>query len=293
MAKHEPALTTRLAQQWSNYTPGHWGSTPTLEASHAALEGLSYEDAVASLAWMSRRGSARLSLVGPVEQTDVQALANDYVAKYAPDTTSVHLPIVRPNFGEHLQADAPILIEIGNAPNALVSSLSPLRINSFDADAPALILAVQAFGGDAVSRLWMRIREKGGMAYQVGARLGMSAQGLRTTLSMVSSCSAEQMHDVHAAMVQEWDRFITQGITQEELEHTKTQRALYHQSTIQNDEGYVDVYHRAPLTQQDYTWHAQVQAAERELTLDDVNAAIRKHFVGLPVQWGLARNVPA
>ena len=110
---------------------------------------------------------------------------------------------------------------------------------------------------------------------------------------MVSSCSAEQMHDVHAAMVQEWDRFITQGITQEELEHTKTQRALYHQSTIQNDEGYVDVYHRAPLTQQDYTWHAQVQAAERELTLDDVNAAIRKHFVGLPVQWGLARNVPA
>ena len=37
---------------------------------------------------------------------------------------------------------------------------------------------------------------------------------------------------------------------------------------------------------------AEVEAAERELTLDDVNAAIRKHFVGLPVQWGLARNVP-
>ena len=293
MAKHEPALTTRLAQQWANYTPGHWGSTPTLEASHAALEGLAYEDALASLAWMSRRGSARLSLVGPVGQQEVQALANDYVAKHAPDTSSVHLPILRPNFAENLQANAPILLEIGNAPNALVTSVSPLRINSFDPDMSALVLAVQAFGGDAVSRLWMRIREKGGMAYQVGARLGMSAQGLRTTLSMVSSCSAEQMHDVHAAMVQEWDRFIEQGITQEELEHTKTQRALYHQSAIQNDEGYVDVYHRAPLTQQDYTWHAQVQKAERELTLDDVNAAIRKHFVGLPVQWGLARNVPA
>ena len=292
MAKLEPVLSTTLAQQWSNYPEGHWGSTPTLDATYDSVRAVQYEDALASLAWMSRRGTARLTLVGPLEQTDVQALAAEYVAKHAPDTQHTHLPVVRPNFEENLHASKPIRIELGNSPNATVGAAAPLHINSFHADAPALVAAVHVFGGGATSRLWMRIREQGGMAYQVGAGLALSAQGLRTTLSMMSSCSAEQMNDVHAAMVEEWSRLLSQGITQEELDESKAQRALFHQSEIQNDAGYVDVYHRAPITQQDYLWRASFQKAERELSLDAVNGAVAKHLVGLPVQWALARSIP-
>jgi zinc protease len=166
-----------------------------------------------------------------------------------------------------------------------------MHINSFHPDAPALINAVHAFGGGTTSRLWMRIREQGGMAYQVGAGLGLSAQGLRSTLSMLSSCSAEQMNDVHAAMEQEWEHFVKNGITLAEMENAKEQRALHHQSEIQNDAGYVGVYHSAPVTQKDYIWRADFQKAESALTLAQVNTAITTHFSKLPLQWALARSI--
>ena len=292
MAKLEPVLGTRLAQQWSNYPEGHWGSTPTLEKTYESIHVVQYADVLASLAWMSRRGAARLTLVGPFEQSDVQTLTNEYIAKHAADTQDVHLPVTRPDFADNLQASPPIIIELGNSPNATVGAAAPLHINSFDPDAAALVNAVHAFGGSATSRLWMRIREQGGMAYQVGAGLSLSPQGRRTTLSMMSSCSAEQMNDVHAAMVQEWNRFIENGITQEELDETRQQRALFRRSEIQNDAGYVDVYHRSPITQQTYLWRAGFQKAENAVTLDTVNAAIAKHLRNLPVQWALARSLP-
>lgn len=290
MAKLEPVLSTRLAQTWSNYPIGHWGGTLTLEAAYESVNAVQYESVLASLAWMSRRGTARLTVVGPLEQDDVQALANEYVKKYSPDTEHVHVPVIRPNFENSLQAGEPIRIEFGNSPNATVGAVAPLHINSFHPDAAALVNAVHVFGGGATSRLWLRIREEGGMAYHVGAGLALSAQGLRTTLSMIASCSAEQMNAAYLAIMQEWKRLVEHGITQEELDLAKQQRALHHQSKIQNDERYVDVYHRSPLTQQDYRWCASFQKMEGALTLDDVNAAIGRHFIGLPLQWALARN---
>lgn len=291
MAKLEPVLGNRLAQQWSNFPAGHWGSTLTLEATYESISAVQYESVLASLAWMSRRCAARLTLVGPLEKSDVQDMSNEYAATYTPDTQHAHVPVMRPNFETDLHAAEPIRIELGNSPNATVGAVAPLHINSFHADAAALVNATHVFGGGATSRLWLRIREEGGMAYQIGAGLSLSAQGLRTTLSMMASCSAEQTNDAYLAMAQEWERFVQSGITQEELDLAKQQRALHHQSEIQNDEGYVDVYHRSTLTQQNYLWRAEFQKAEFVLTLSEVNAAIQRHFVGLPLQWALARSI--
>ena len=293
MAKLEPVLGTCLAQQWSNFPMGHWGDTPTLEATYASILDVQYHNSMASLQWMSRRGAARLTLVGPLEKDDVQEVANNYAMKYAPETRCAHQSMRRPDFLEALHASEPIFIELGNSPNATVGGVAPFRINSFHADAPALINAVHIFGGGPMSRLWLRIREKDGMAYQVGAGLSLSAQGLRTTLNILSSCSAEQMNNVHTAMQQEWTRFIKDGITQKEFDDAREQRALFHQVELQNDAGYVDVYHRSPITQQDYLWRAAFQDAEYTLTLHDVNTAIRRHLLELPVQWALARSIVA
>lgn len=289
MAKIEPVLGTRLAQMWSNYPEGHWGASSTLEQTYASINAIQYSDAMHSLAWMSRRGAVRLTLVGALEQHDVNTLVHDYIERHPADTQHAHLPVARPDFSESLQASTPIFIELGNAPNAMVGATSPLRINSFDTDAAALVNAIHVFGGSPTSRLWMRIREQGGMAYQVGASLLLSPLARRTTLSMMSSCSAEQMNDVHAAMVQEWSRFVEHGVTQEELNATREQRALFHRSEIQNDAGYVDVYHGSPITQQTYLWRASFQKTEEDITLETVNAAIAKHLKNVPMQWALAR----
>lgn len=291
MAKHEAVLSTRLAQQWSNFPANHWGRSDSLEEVYNNLLGVQYEDAKAVLAWLSKRGAARLSIVGDVDRDEVNAMLNAYIAAYPHDEQNEHVPFMSPDYGTNLTAEAPILVELGNAPNALVIAKGPLLLTKAHSDVPALTLAIQAFGGDAVSRLWMRIREQGGMAYQVGANMNWNALSQRSSLSMMSSCSVEQMHDVHAAMSEEWANFVKDGITQEELTHSKEQRALHHQSKIQNDESYVEVYHRAALTQQDYQWHAQLQQSEQDATLEEVNAAIQKHFSALPVQWALARNV--
>ena len=67
------------------------------------------------------------------------------------------------------------------------------------------------------------------------------------------------------------------------------QRALFHRSEIQNDAGYVDVYHGSPITQQTYLWRASFQKTEEDITLETVNAAIAKHLKNVPMQWALAR----
>lgn len=291
LASHKALLFNWLAQQWNVESHGHWARTPTLQESMKSLEELEYNEAVASLAWMSQRGKVRLSVVGDFSQSDLVAIANKYALDYPSETSLNHKPIVRTHYDADLTAKEVHTFERGDAPNALVVAIGPLRLNAFHNDAQALSMAVHAFGGDTVSRLWNRIREQGGLAYQVGASLNLTSISMRSNMQMVSSCAVEQMLGVQEAMREEWERFIAFGITEQELEYMKKQRTLSHTDAIQNDEGYVDVYHRAPLTGQDYAWRSEMQEKEQILTLEQVNQAIFNHLRHMPLQWVMGRSV--
>jgi predicted Zn-dependent peptidase len=84
----------------------------------------------------------------------------------------------------------------------------------------ALALAIQALGGSSNSRLFQEVREKRGLAYAVQARFdGLEKSGM---VRVYAGTTAERAHESVEVIVNELARLAENGITDDELELSKT-----------------------------------------------------------------------
>ena len=278
-----------LRSRWNNIPMGHCSYPLTIQEEQEALNAWTYEQAQASMKWLSVRSNARLTLVGNVDVMSVDTITQMIRSEYpASDLPATHLQ--RPDFELELPVESPLVIKEGTTPNALVLGVLPLRLNAHHEDMPALDLAIHIFGGDTQGRLWSQVRDKEGLAYSVHASLEASARALRSNVSMQSSCSTSKVEHVQQTMQTEWERFIQHGVTQEEVDTAKSKYQKLHDDHIQDDLEYSGVLHNAVLTGKTYSWYAEREELDRTLTCDAVNNAIKTHLSTQNIQWVLATS---
>ena len=144
-----------------------------------------------------------------------------------------------------------------------------------DPDFMALKLAISAFGGNFTSRLMQELRVKRGLTYGVHAWLGGDRHA--GMLMMGGSADAQRGIEALTVLLSEYERFIDEGLTDEELEFirqhhlkslpfsTETASLQAAQRIRQHLEG------RAGYTL------AALQERLRSITTDEIRSAVRRH----------------
>lgn len=281
-----------LGRIWNNHPTTHWMYSPSYDEVIDDMTHWNYQDMKDSLSWISKRGHVKLTMVGGLSNEELMKWIRAYQEEFETEVIE-HAPIKIAPFANHLSADAPLVIQKGNAPNGMVLAKMPLPMSMHHPDAPPLNVAMCIFGGSGgmlTSRLWDSIREKEGLAYQVNGNLNWVATEHRSNIVLVSSCATNTLDKVFNLMKDEWTKFVTDGVTQAELDNAKHYLMQLHESKIHEDSRYVNVLHNQNVSGMNYKAWAMFQHMEQLVTLDQVNQAIQTYFSGLPVQWVMATS---
>jgi zinc protease len=97
----------------------------------------------------------------------------------------------------------------------------PIAIQEFGADHAALLVANFAFGGSTSARLWMRVREKEGLSYDVRSRLVMNPFEPASRLEGWAIFAPQNRAKVENAFAEEFARAQRDGFSRDEIEAAK------------------------------------------------------------------------
>lgn len=176
-----------------------------------------------------------------------------------------------------------VRLETPDKANAVLMARSNLSLNENDADYPALLVANSILGGGSLdSRLGGRIRQKEGLSYNVGSSItpDRSPEGRDDAgaLTIQAIAAPENVDRLETALREEVARFVRDGITAEELKTAINDLLTRRQQGRASDGSVAGTISLNLYMGRTMAWTEAFEAKIRALTVEDVNAAIRKHI---------------
>ena len=273
-----------LARAQQRYAADDPRYAPTFAESIAETQATTLADSVAFYRTYWGADHADMAIVGDFDPEQVKAAVTRLFGDWKSSVPYARILGDAPAAaGLHLVAP---LAEKANA--TLVAALS-LKLQDTDADYPALTLAAHVLGGGEFgSRLNARIRQKDGLSYGVGAGLEASAFQPLGSLQFYAIYAPQNRASVQAGFDEELARFVKDGITPAELAEAK-QAILAERTTTRTSDAAVAGGWTAKLDQgRTFAWSAEQDAKLSALTVDQVNAAIRKWIAPGNINWSIA-----
>jgi zinc protease len=172
--------------------------------------------------------------------------------------------------------------------NANLAGQLALPISDRHADYAALTVANNIFGQGGNSRLWKRIREREGLSYDVRTGLAWSSIDDNTTWTVSAIFAPQNQPKVEAALQEELARSLKDGFTAQELEEARNGLLNSRRLSRAQDGGVVGSLANNLYLERSFAVSQQVDDAIARLTLDQVNAAWRRHIAPQRVvlAWG-------
>ncbi|CAN5920580.1 pitrilysin family protein [soil metagenome] len=173
---------------------------------------------------------------------------------------------------------ARLLLPTPDKQNATMLVQLPVPLSDGDADYPALMMANRILGSAGSSRLWKRIRETEGLSYDVRSGISWNSQEPNSEWQASAIFAPQNRAKVEAAFREELARALKDGFTAQEL--AEGQRGLLNlrQLSRAQDGSVAASLANNLYLGRTYAISAKVDAALAALTLDQVNAALRKYI---------------
>jgi zinc protease len=236
--------------------------------------------------WRTHWGAdhADIGIVGDFDAAKVKAALTRLFGDWKSGVPFVRVPSPAPDVtGQHLVA------ALKDKANAVAIGELPLKLSDSDADFPALTLAAHVLGGNGFdSRLLTRLRQKEGLSYGVGDALSASAFEPSGSLQFFAIYAPQNRAKVETGFAEEIARIVNDGITPAELADAK-KAILAQRTTARTSDAAVAGGWALKLDQgRTFAWSADQDAKLSALTVDQVNAALRKWIVPANVNWSVA-----
>ncbi|HSN22212.1 MAG TPA: pitrilysin family protein, partial [Usitatibacter sp.] len=264
-----------LGQAFNIYPKGDWRHRPSLEESLEDARNAKLEDAKRFHDEFYGADPAEIAIVGDFDEAKVEAQLKRLFAGWEP---KVRFEEVRSEF-----RDIPAVekaIETPDKENAVLLARENVDMRDDDPDFPALYIADYIFGGGAGfdSRLMLRIRQKEGLSYGVGSQLDVSSIDRASSWNVYAIAAPQNIAKVEKAFREELARALKDGFTQAELDAAKSGNLQVRAQNRSQDDvlaaGWVNYLHLGRTFQ----FSKETEAKIKALTLDQVNAAFRKHI---------------
>jgi len=219
-------------------------------------------------------GNFEVSIVGDFDADSTLKSIEQMLSDWKAQRSYVRVGVGKPSepvIGKHT-------ISTPDKANANYVAGLVLAMRDDDPDYPALRLAAYALGSGPGSRLWDRVREKEGLSYGVGCGLSTSSHERSGTLRFQAICNPENIVKVENAIREEIDRFLKEGIGDEEL--AKAKRGYLQASQLQraSDTGLTGILLDQLDTGRTSSFSAELEKKIEALTAEQVSEAFRKHI---------------
>ncbi len=287
--RSEPGAVAGNAQERNGnpYPRGDLRYTPTFDESVQDIQAVTRDAVLAAYRRFVSAAAGEFSAVGDMDAAAVRqaldAAFGDWKAPAdGPLPGGAFTRVPRP-----LLPAAPTrqLLATPDKANANLVLSQPMPISDLDPDYPALLLANHLLGGDAQARLWSRIRETEGLSYDV--RSGVAWNPFEQNSRFVASAifAPQNQPKVEAALMEEVARARRDGFSQAELDQGRSGLLNQRRLARAQDAALAGALGSNLYLNRDFALQQKTDDAIAKLTLDQVNAALRKYID--PSTWAV------
>jgi zinc protease len=263
----------RLNRYLSPFTKGEAQYTPTREEQLAEAQKVTVQDARNFHDQFFGANHGVFAVVGPVTAADIQKAAAELLGSW--NTAKAYKPLVTP-----FKKMPPIneKIETPDKANAQFLAGQRFQMSQNDPDYPAIVLASYMFGETITSHIADRIRNREGLSYGANARMTVPAEGDAAMLSGTVSLNPAVGPKVEFSFTDELKQVHQNGFTAVELAEAK--KAYLDSRVVDrtSDGALLNLILSHEQIDRPFTWDINLEQKIRTLTLDQVNAAFRRHI---------------
>jgi zinc protease len=168
-------------------------------------------------------------------------------------------------------------IETPDKENAQLSAGLRLRMRDSDPDYAPMVMANYMFGGGITARLPDRVRNREGYSYSVSSNFTAPVEGDAAAFSASAISNPLNTPKVEASLLNELTKTLKDGFTAAELAAAKKAIRDERISARTSDGGLLNLIAAREQYGRTLAWDAELDAKLQALTLDQVNAAFRRH----------------
>ncbi len=266
---------TKVARAFNKKPRGHIHYTPTIEEEIEDYKNLTVADLRDLYQKQISGQRGELSVVG---QFDPDVVI-DSVKKII-DGWNCEVPYVRVDRDAVTSVPGEMLIiETPDKANSLYYAQKQVAMKDSDPNYPALLIGNYILGGGALSsRLGDRVRQNEGLSYGVASGLNAHPVDNRSVFTIYAISNPSKREQLVKVIDEEVRKLVAEGVKEDEL-----QRAIagYLQSTQVSraeDSGLVSILSSNQFAKRDMDFVKQQEAKIAALTVEEVNAAIKKYI---------------
>lgn len=263
-----------LARHDNPYPKGDVRYAESLDEQLAAIKALRFAELQAFHRAFYGAAHAQLALIGdfdaPAVTGQVKRLFGDWRARQA--VARIPTPF-RAHTGEQIRLAAP------DKANAFFVARLRLPLRDDSPDAAALAIANRVLGGGSLkSRLADRLRHQEGLSYDVGAFLQLNAYETNSLLGLYAIYAPGNLERLQRGLNEELARFVRDGITEQELQDARSGLLEAARIARTQDGALARTLASQLYQQRDMHFTLAQEARLQGLSVEDVNAAIRRHL---------------
>ena len=270
----DPAALAPLAlsRAMNSFPRGDVRYVGTIDEQLADLNNVSLDGVRRFHATFYGASHGEIVVVGQFKEADVRAAAADLLGTWS--ATAPYARIATP-----YQKPTPVnlKIETPDKQNATFDAALAFAMSDTHADYPAMVLANYMFGGSITGRAPNRIRNQEGLSYGVNSRFAAPAVGDAASFGGTAISNPQNTPRVEASFRDELAKTLTGGFTAAEVAAAK--KALRDQRTVgrSQDGQLLNLITAREEFGRTLAWDEQMDARLEALTVDQVNAAFRRH----------------
>ena len=217
--------------------------------------------------------NSEFALVGDFDSQAIQNLIGQYFADWKSSQ-----PYSRLKAAPKSPKAQAIQLESPDKANAFFLAGLPLPLQDTQAEFVPLQLANRVLGGGAKSRLLDRLRQKEGLSYGAGSQLSASSFEPSGMWVMYAIYAPQNLAKLKAGVQEELAKFVKEGITAEELADAKKGWQEERKIGRAQDRALAASHVAQTAANRTMSFVEKIDAQIEATTLDEVNAAIRKHL---------------
>lgn len=264
-----------VQRKLSPYPPDDPRYVPTLEEELKLTQEVTLDQIRGLYKELLNGQVGELTIVGDFDPEPVVKAAERITSGWTSDVKFARMPreSVNNEVGEFAKVRTP------DKANAAYFSAMTLSMRDDDPDYPALLMANSILGGGGLSsRLGDRVRQQEGLSYTVQSALQASMIDQRSVLYIFAISNPENAQKVHDAIQEELARLIKDGVTEKELQEAVTGYLQEQSVARSNDRSLATTLESYRFIGRDMKYRAEFEEQLRKLTVEQVNAALRKHI---------------
>lgn len=265
----------KLGKMTSNYPAGHPLYVSDADEDLADLAKLKLDDVKKFYSDFYGANHSVSVFVGELDKTVIKNFLQNVFGKW--NSKQPFKEIEKKYFATKATTES---INTPDKTNAMLLGAINLDISRKSPDYPALIMANDMLGGGAFlnSRVALRLRENEGMSYGAGSFINIDHKYNTGSWGLYAFFNPIYKGRLDSALRNEVDKAIKGGFTADELAKAKKSLEEQNRTMLGSNENLAGILKSYILTDRDLDEFTKLQDKISALTLDAVNAALRKHF---------------